>query len=263
MTSQEIMLRQRAAVESHIFGVLKRSILVALKSDALTVFRVKMSSRFQKFVCAVLVSAPFWLPVSASAQQDMDPELRIERLENQLRTLTGQNEELQYRNRQLEEQLRALQGAQPQPNQAAAPRPASPNVAAPQVQQNPNAGYQQPSVVGEAPPVIAAPVASSGRRGDAFDPSRNPNAPGVSRSGGMMNAGGLSPISNARISKAARWRAKVSKSRGSRTPSNSSSCKFRGRAAFADRTETSCGSAMPGRTGANMPGLARSCANAG
>jgi chaperonin cofactor prefoldin len=40
----------------------------------------------------------------------MDPELRIERLENQLRTLTGQNEELQYRNRQLEEQLRALQG---------------------------------------------------------------------------------------------------------------------------------------------------------
>lgn len=195
MTSQEIMLRQRAAVESHIFGVLKRSILVALKSDALTVFRVKMSSRFQKFVCAVLVSAPFWLPVSASAQQDMDPELRIERLENQLRTLTGQNEELQYRNRQLEEQLRALQGAQPQPNQAAAPRPASPNVAAPQAQQNPNAGYQQPSVVGEAPPVIAAPVASSGRRGDAFDPSRNPNAPGVPRALG----GGQMPVAEGHV----------------------------------------------------------------
>lgn len=146
------------------------------------------------FACAVLVSAPFWLPAGASAQQDIDPELRIERLENQLRTLTGQNEELQYRNRQLEEQLRALQGAQPQPNQAAAPRPAAPNMAAPQVQQNPNAGYQsnpgyqQPPVVGEAPPVITAPVASSGRRGDAFDPSRNPNAPGVPRAlgGGQM-----------------------------------------------------------------------------
>ncbi len=44
-------------------------------------------------------------------QDDVDPEMRIDRLENQLRTLTGQNEELQYRNRQLEEQLRALQGA--------------------------------------------------------------------------------------------------------------------------------------------------------
>ncbi|EKS35316.1 tol-pal system protein YbgF [Afipia clevelandensis ATCC 49720] len=157
------------------------------------------------FACAVLVSAPLWLPTGASAQQDMDPELRIERLENQLRTLTGQNEELQYRNRQLEEQLRALQGGQPQAGQpqagqAAAPRPANPNVAAPQVQPNPNAGYQQnsgyqqnpgyqqPPAVGEAPPVITAPVASSGRRGDAFDPSRNPNAPGVPRAlgGGQM-----------------------------------------------------------------------------
>ena len=141
--------------------------------------------------CAVLVSAPLLLPAGASAQQDLDPELRIERLENQLRTLTGQNEELQYRNRQLEEQLRALQGAQPpQPGQAAAPRPAAPNVvAAPQAQPNP--GYQQPlppAGAGQAPPVIAAPVASSGRRGDAFDPSRNPNAPGVPRAlgGGQM-----------------------------------------------------------------------------
>ena len=143
MISEESALRRRAAVPSHIFGVLKRSILVAFNSDALTVFRVKMSSRFQMLACAVLVSAPLWLSAGASAQQDIDPELRIERLENQLRTLTGQNEELQYRNRQLEEQLRALQGAQPQPNQAGAPRPAAPNVvAAPQPQSNP--GYQQP-----------------------------------------------------------------------------------------------------------------------
>jgi tol-pal system protein YbgF len=165
--------------------------LGCFESSALIFYRVKMSSRFQILVCAVLAAVPAWLPVSAVAQQDLDPEMRIERLENQLRTLTGQNEELQYRNRQLEEQLRALQGAQPAApgNQAAAPRPAAPNVAAaPQVQQNP--GYQQPPVVGEAPPVIAAPVASSGRRGDAFDPSRNPNAPGVPRAlgGGQMPA---------------------------------------------------------------------------
>lgn len=161
-----------------------------------------MSFRFQILVCAVLAFAAAMPSVEAVAQQDdMDPEMRIERLENQLRTLTGQNEELQYRNRQLEEQLRALQGAQPpqQPGQAAAPRPAAPNVvAAPQAQPNyqPNPGYQQPPVqqpgAGQAPPVIAAPVGSSGRRGDAFDPSQNPNAPGVPRALG----GGQQPIAN-------------------------------------------------------------------
>ncbi len=121
--------------------------------------------------------------------------MRIERLENQLRTLTGQNEELQYRNRQLEEQLRALQGAQPAPaNQAAAPRPAAPPVQ-PNTGYQQNPGYQQPPVVGEAPPVIAAPVGSSGRRGDAFDPSRNPNAPGVPRALG----GGQLPVTEAPV----------------------------------------------------------------
>lgn len=157
-----------------------------------------MSSRFQILVCAVLAAAPAWLSTGALAQQDIDPEMRIERLENQLRTLTGQNEELQYRNRQLEEQLRALQGgAQPAPNQAAVPRAAAPNVvAAPQAQPNP--GYQPPlppSGAGQAPPVIAAPVASSGRRGDAFDPSRNPSAPGVPRALG----GGQAPLAEGQI----------------------------------------------------------------
>ncbi len=160
-----------------------------------------MSSRFQILVCAVLASAPVWLSAGASAQQDIDPELRIERLENQLRTLTGQNEELQYRNRQLEEQLRALQGGQPaQPGQAAAPRPAAPNVAvAPQPQPNagyqPNPGYQPPPASGPAPAVIASPVASSGRRGDAFDPSKNPSAPGVPRALG----GGQAPLAEGPI----------------------------------------------------------------
>lgn len=135
-------------------------------------------------------------------QDDVDPEMRIERLENQLRTLTGQNEELQYRNRQLEEQLRALQGQQPQPgpgNQAAAPpRSASPNVVtAPPAQQNsgyypppaqqPQYGQQpvdSPAVITAAPP----PGTGRGRRNDAFDPNQNPNAPGVPRAlgGGQM-----------------------------------------------------------------------------
>lgn len=172
-----------------------------------------MSSRFQILVYAALVSASACWPLSAMAQQDdVDPEMRIDRLENQLRTLTGQNEELQYRNRQLEEQLRALQSQQPQPapgNQVTAPPPrqASPNVvAAPPAQQNP--GYypppaqQQPTYGQQAQPqygqqpvdspaVITAappPGGGRGRRNDAFDPNQNPNAPGVPRAlgGGQM-----------------------------------------------------------------------------
>ena len=54
------------------------------------------------------------LSSQASAQSDdVDPEMRIQQLENQLRQLTGQNEELQYRNRQLEDRLRSLQGGAP------------------------------------------------------------------------------------------------------------------------------------------------------
>ena len=74
------------------------------------------------------------LSSQASAQSDdVDPEMRIQQLENQLRQLTGQNEELQYRNRQLEDRLRSLQGGAPgapigqaavaQPNMAAAAPP--------------------------------------------------------------------------------------------------------------------------------------------
>lgn len=129
---------------------------------------------------------------------DLDPEMRIERLENQLRKLTGQNEELQYRNRQLEEQLRALQSAgqplaqqTPVAQQAAPPRPAGPSGASPAPQ---NSTIQQPGYgggpVASAPAVINAPVASTGRRGDAFDPSQNPNAPGVPRALG----GGQAPL---------------------------------------------------------------------
>ncbi len=140
-------------------------------------------------------------------QDDVDPEMRIDRLENQLRTLTGQNEELQYRNRQLEEQLRALQGSQQsQPgNQGTAPsRQTSPS--APPAQQN--SGYyppppQQPQYgqqprgpqPADSPAVItAAPPPGGGRggrRGDAFDPNQNPNAPGVPRALG----GGQMPVS--------------------------------------------------------------------
>src|SRR3954469_7367385 len=90
-----------------------------------------MLSRFHRVARAVALAATVLMSPCALAQSltqadDVDPETRIQQLENQLRQVTGQNEELQYRNRQLEEQIRQLQagGAPPastRPNVAAAP----------------------------------------------------------------------------------------------------------------------------------------------
>ncbi|MBI3701854.1 MAG: tol-pal system protein YbgF [Afipia sp.] len=155
-----------------------------------------MSFKFRVLAFAVSAAVLLCMHGRAFAQADMDPEMRIEKLENQLRTLTGQNEELQYRNRQLEDQLRALQSGAPNqaPGQQAAPRPAGPAVATnPPPQQAP--AYPQPAqqpsynppVASAPPPVVTAP-AVGGRRGDAFDPNQSPNAPGAPRAlgGGQM-----------------------------------------------------------------------------
>ncbi len=171
-----------------------------------------MSPKSRPRIALVLCLAAACLPIRAGAQgyggqADEDPEMRIDRLENQLRTLTGQNEELQYRNRQLEEQLRALQGAAPgapNPGQAARPGPAP---VAPQqqtYQQPPSqqASQGQPSYAspppydGGQPAAIAAAPGGGGRRGDAFDPSQNPNAPGAPRAlgGGQMPIAPGAPV---------------------------------------------------------------------
>jgi tol-pal system protein YbgF len=165
-----------------------------------------MSSRLNKASCAAALAAVFVLhalawhsPAQAQSDDEVDPEARIQQLENQLRQLTGQNEELQYRNRQLEERLRMLQsGAQPGvPGQPGAP--SSNTAAMPPVQ--PATGYQPPPVYqpppGNSQPQIAAPapivqepagLPQGRRRGDAFDPTQNPNAPGAPRAlgGGQM-----------------------------------------------------------------------------
>jgi tol-pal system protein YbgF len=160
--------------------------------------------------------APQGYPQGQPQSDDADSEMRIQRLEQQLRQLTGQNEELQYRNRQLEERLRQLGAAPPAPGQPAAA--SSVAAAAPPVQPGPAAeppqaypqqgGYRQPQAYPQAQPGYerqpqiaspapivqepAAPAAGGRRRGDAFDPNQNPNAPGAPRALG----GGQMPIGN-------------------------------------------------------------------
>ena len=100
---------------------------------------------------------------------------RVDRIESALRQLTGTLEELQHQNQMLQTQLKRMQddteyrlqqlgskGAAPAGGLAPVPR-----AMAPQTQ----------------PAPLNAPVdaAASGRRGDAFEPSRQPNAPGAPR----------------------------------------------------------------------------------
>ncbi|MDB5605737.1 MAG: hypothetical protein JWP25_2637 [Bradyrhizobium sp.] len=168
-----------------------------------------MSSRFHRITRAAAMAAmlafcsqAFSSPVLAQSD-DVDPEMRIQQLENQLRQVTGQNEELQYRNRQLEDRLRSLQGgaqaapggqpAIPQPSVAALPPPQSnPGYRQPQAQPG---GYDQQQIAAPAPIIQDEPGAAPAqgrRRGDAFDPGQNPNAPGAPRALG----GGQLPIAN-------------------------------------------------------------------
>ncbi|HVV41870.1 MAG TPA: tol-pal system protein YbgF [Nitrobacter sp.] len=166
-----------------------------------------MSSPFPMLVRIAVVAAGLALPSQVFAQSygDADPEVRIQQLEEQLRNLTGQNEELQHRNQMLEQQLRQGQGSAPpavNANVNAGPPPAPPPAP---MQLEPNqgyggspyppqqGGYQQPGYRQQPAPIVQDDAgAASGRRGrdDAFNPALHPNAPGVPRALG----GGRMPI---------------------------------------------------------------------
>lgn len=107
---------------------------------------------------------------TAQAQDASELVVRLNRLENVSRQLSGQIETLQYENRQLKEQLRKFQedvefrfqegkGSAPAPARKAPAPAASPPSAAPY---GTNPGEGRP-----------------GKRSDAFDPEQNPTAPGA------------------------------------------------------------------------------------
>jgi tol-pal system protein YbgF len=96
-----------------------------------------------------------------TAQGAGDLVVRLDQMENQIRQLTGAIEQLQFRNQQLEGQLRRMQEDSDYRFQELG----SKGGARP-------AARHGPAV---APPTGAVP----GRRGDVFDPTQNPNAPGA------------------------------------------------------------------------------------
>jgi tol-pal system protein YbgF len=157
----------------------------------------------------VLLFACLMSTQAAHAQDSpSDVVTRLDQLEETVRDLTGQVQELQYRNQQLEQEVQRLQGsgaappiaagppssAAPSPPGAPLPRAsvstslppptATPYSTPPQYSQGPPpAQYGQPPQYG-APPQYAPPpvpvVAGAPSSGhDAFNPALDPNAPGV------------------------------------------------------------------------------------
>ncbi|MGH6726512.1 MAG: tol-pal system protein YbgF [Pseudolabrys sp.] len=106
---------------------------------------------------------------SSAVQPDpSNPSVRLDRIENALRQLTGTLEQLQYRNQQLEMQVKRMQDDteyrfQQLGSKGRLPAGAPPREMAPPGQVN--------------PPQAAVP----GQRSDAFDPALHPNAPGAPR----------------------------------------------------------------------------------
>jgi tol-pal system protein YbgF len=158
------------------------------------------------FVFALALAGLGALPARAQMTES-ELGMRLNRLENQVRQLTGQLEQLQHRNNQLEQQLRGASPPAAPPTRAAAPQPqyAPPPQQAyrqqgsyPQQQAYPQQAYpqqsypQQGAVQQETEP---APPPRGGRRGDAFDPSMSPNAPGAPRTlGGAATIAAAPPI---------------------------------------------------------------------
>jgi tol-pal system protein YbgF len=99
-----------------------------------------------------------------------DAAIRLDRIENSLRQLTGTIEQLQYQNQQLQMQVRELQsraGVAPQGAPAAPVGSLMPQRPGPQPQSMPQ----------QSMPPVNAP----GQRSDVFDPNAHPNAPGAPR----------------------------------------------------------------------------------
>jgi len=108
------------------------------------------------------------------AQSDPgDLSVRLDRMENALRQITGTIEQLQYRNQQLEMQLKRMQDDTEYRFQ----------------QQGGRGAIQAPAQTApNAPGVPPGPTAAPGRRSDVFDPTQNPNAPGAPRTLGNQAA---------------------------------------------------------------------------
>ncbi|ACK49749.1 tol-pal system protein YbgF [Methylocella silvestris BL2] len=127
-------------------------------------------------------------------QQDADPSsvlVRVDRLEAQLRQLNGQIEQLQFQNRKLEDQLRKFQedvdfrfqdSGRGAPAAVAKPQKRTDAIDDYLSGDNRSAASGSPATPSAGATAGSPPApARAARRGDAFDPSADPAAPGAPR----------------------------------------------------------------------------------
>ena len=156
----------------------------------------KTSHTMIRSASLLVMTGALWAGAAHAQMSSADLVTRIDRLQAQVRELTGTVEELQYRNQQLEQEVQRLRAAAPGGAAATAPTaqsspPPSPRYSS---QQYPPAATAYPPPVMQSPGAVASVPASApppppssdvnlspARRGDAFDPDRNPTAPGAPR----------------------------------------------------------------------------------
>jgi tol-pal system protein YbgF len=128
---------------------------------------------------------------------DTSSILRIDRLENQVRSLNGQVEQLQFQVRRMEDQMRKFQLDVEARFQEGAAKIARPAAVAPQKRSElPEGDVPGAGAPPSAQATYAPPVSADGRRHDAYDPDNQPSAPGAplplgspaSASGGRASA---------------------------------------------------------------------------
>lgn len=149
------------------------------------------------FAVAVLIAAlSLLVPAPVKAQDMSDIVLRLNQLENQVRRLSGEVEDLQFENRRLRQELERFEedvefrfddlGAAAAPGRSSRnERSETTTPGAPAIRQAEPPVLAQPSL---AQPSLAqpsfdtpaaAPMPAPRERADAFDPDRDPAAPGV------------------------------------------------------------------------------------
>ncbi len=185
----------------------------------------KMPKAMIRSLPLLALAGTLWASAAQAQMSESDLLMQIDHLQAQVRDLTGTVEQLQHRNQELEQQLQQAQAAAPnaaqaRPNPQYAPPPQaqqySPPPAGPQYSQAPTAQYSPPGQYSPPPPgqyspppqytpppppapaaVVSAAPRDTGsyppRQGDAFDPSRDPNAPGVPRQLGAPGVAAAEP----------------------------------------------------------------------
>jgi tol-pal system protein YbgF len=135
-----------------------------------TTMHLRMSLRNPSrilFTLAALMLAGVATAPQAAAQDAAEAVVRLNRMENQMRQLSGQIEQLQFENRRLTEQLRKFQED------------------------------TEFRLSGQKPPGGAAPrptQAPRPRQGDAFDPAAQPGAPSSPRNLAAVPGGTNAPV---------------------------------------------------------------------